>query len=93
DQIIAYIVQQFNAKTKLLPSPSGFGPLVWVLPAVAFVCAAVGLFFAFRRWRTTVDTVPDDDDRALVAAALAAEDVATVEPVGDELPPAEPGEP
>ena len=93
DQIVAYIVQQFNAKTQLLPSASGFESLVWVLPAVAFVCAAVGLFFAFRRWRTNVDTVPDDDDRALVAAALAAEDVATVEPVGDELPPAEPGEP
>ena len=74
DEIVAYIVQQFNAKTQLLPSATGFESLVWVLPTVAFVCAGVGLFFAFRRWRTNIDTVPDDDDRAMVAAALEAED-------------------
>ena len=76
DQIIAYIVQQFGAKTQLLPKASGFESLVWVLPAVALVCAAVGLFFSFRRWRTNVDTVPDDADRARVEAALVAEDLA-----------------
>jgi len=71
DEIIAYIVQQFGAKTQLLPKASGFESLVWVLPAVALVCAGVGLFFAFRRWQRNVDTVPDDDDRARVEAALA----------------------
>ena len=71
DEIIAFVVQQFGAKTQLLPRSSGFESLVWVLPAVALVCAAVGLFFAFRRWQRNIDTVPDDDDRALVAAALA----------------------
>jgi len=73
DEIIAFVVQQFGAKTQLVPKASGFESLVWVLPAVALVCAAVGLFFAFRRWQRNIDTVPDDDDRALVAAALAAE--------------------
>ncbi len=77
DEIIAYIVQQFGAKTQLLPKASGFESLVWVLPSVALVCAGVGLGFAFRRWRTNVDTVPDDDDRARVAAALAADDAAS----------------
>lgn len=77
DEIIAFVVQQFGAKTQLLPKATGFESLVWVLPAVALVCAAVGLFFAFRRWQRNVDTVPDDDDRALVAAALAAESAAT----------------
>jgi cytochrome c-type biogenesis protein CcmH len=71
DQIIAYIVRQYSAKTQLVPSATGFDSLVWVLPVVALVCAAVGLFFAFRRWRANVDTVPDEADRRLVAAALA----------------------
>jgi cytochrome c-type biogenesis protein CcmH len=74
DDIVAYIVQQFGAQTQLVPKATGFESLVWVLPAVAFVCAMVGLFFAFRRWRTNADDVPDDADRALVEAALAQQD-------------------
>ena len=74
DAIIAYVVQQFGAKTQLLPRASGFESLVWVIPGVALVCAGVGLFFSFRKWRTNVDTVPDDADRARVEAAMAAED-------------------
>lgn len=70
DEIIAYIVQQFEAKTQLLPSASGFDSLVWVLPAVAGVTAVVALAFAFRRWKAAADAVPDESDRALVEAAL-----------------------
>ena len=79
DEIIAYIVQQFEAKTQLVPKASGFESLVWVLPAGALVCACVGLFFSFRRWRRNVDTVPDDEDRAKVEAALAAEPLTGVD--------------
>lgn len=74
DEVIAYIVQNFGAETQLVPSASGFDSLVWALPTAALVCAAVGLWFAFRRWRAAVDTMPDDDDRALVEGALAADD-------------------
>lgn len=70
DEIVAYIVQQFEARTQLLPKATGFESLVWVLPATAFVCASVGLGLAFRRWRANIDTVPDDADRALVDEAL-----------------------
>jgi len=70
DEIIAFIVQQFGARTQLLPRASGFDSLVWVLPAAAAVCAGVGLFFAFRRWRANALVVPDAADRALVEAAL-----------------------
>ncbi|MEI7547081.1 MAG: cytochrome c-type biogenesis protein CcmH [Actinomycetota bacterium] len=80
DAIIAYIVQQFGAKTQLLPRASGFESLVWVIPGVALVCSAVGLFFSFRRWRTNVDTVPDDEDRSRVDAALAVLDAVDAAP-------------
>ena len=70
DEIIAYIVQNFDAKTQLLPKATGFESLVWVLPSVAVVCVAVGLFFAFRRWRLAGDAVPNADDRARVEAEL-----------------------
>ena len=95
DEIIAYIVQQFEAKTQLLPRATGFESLVWVLPSVALVCASVGLFFAFRRWKANVDTVPDDDDRARVEAALAAGDIDPSEDIdpSDDTKPADDVEP
>ena len=70
DQIIQYIQNQFGAKTLLVPNASGFDALVWALPAFALVVAMAGLTVAFRRWRLVADTVPTDDDRALVSAAL-----------------------
>ena len=89
DEIVAFIVRQFGAQTQLVPNATGFDSLVWILPAVALVCAGVGLFFAFRRWKHNVDAVPDDEDRARVAAALAEED----EPAVDDAPAVEDGEP
>jgi len=70
DEIIAFIVQNFDAKTQLLPKATGFESLVWVLPSVALVCVSVGLYFAFRRWRLAAVLVPSDEDRARVEAAL-----------------------
>lgn len=73
DEIIAYIVQNFDAKTQLLPKASGFESLVWVLPSAALVCVSVGLFFAFRRWRLAADAIPSDEDRRRVELALSDE--------------------
>jgi cytochrome c-type biogenesis protein CcmH/NrfF len=49
--------------------------LVWVLPAVAFVCGLAALVVVFRRWKREATELsdPTDDDRALVEAALAGE--------------------
>jgi cytochrome c-type biogenesis protein CcmH len=70
DQIRAFINDRFQDQGLLLvPPKSGVDSLVWVLPVVALVLAAGGLAVAFRRWRMAPDTVPTDDDRALVDAA------------------------
>jgi len=76
DQIRAFINARFQDQGLLLvPPTSGVDSLVWVLPVVALVLAAGGLVVAFRKWRLAPDTVPTDDDRALVDAARHANEV------------------
>jgi cytochrome c-type biogenesis protein CcmH len=70
DQIIDYVKTNFGAKTQLVPKATGFDALVWALPVFAGVCAIAGLAVAFRRWKRAADTVPTDEDRALVDEAL-----------------------
>jgi cytochrome c-type biogenesis protein CcmH len=76
DQIINFVEQRFGSKVLLVPRATGIDALVWALPAAAFVCAVVGLGVAFRRWKAAADTIPDDEDRRLVAAALDEDDEA-----------------
>lgn len=76
DQIRAFINDRFQDQGLLLvPPKSGVDSLVWVLPVVALVLAAGGLVVAFRKWRLAPDTVPTDDDRALVDAARHANEI------------------
>ena len=73
DEIITFIAQRFReSRVLLVPNASGFDALVWALPVAAFVCAIGGLVFAFRRWKQAADTVPTEEDRELVEAALRA---------------------
>jgi cytochrome c-type biogenesis protein CcmH len=75
DEILARIQAAYPSDILLVPPSDGFNALVWVLPAVAAVCAAAGLVFAFQRWRRAAASVePSADDRAVVASALAAGD-------------------
>jgi cytochrome c-type biogenesis protein CcmH len=85
DEVRAYIAQRFGDTLLVVPPSSGFQSLVWVLPVVAVVLAFAGLFVAFRRWRRqdTQAGVPTDDDRAKVAAALAAQHAADLD--GDRV--------
>jgi cytochrome c-type biogenesis protein CcmH len=71
NQIINFIAERFGSRVLLVPKATGIDALVWALPVAALVCAVVGLGVAFRRWKAAVDTIPDDSDRELVAAALA----------------------
>jgi cytochrome c-type biogenesis protein CcmH len=73
DQIVAVIERSYGGQVLLVPKASGFDALVWALPVAALVCAVAGLVVTFRRWRRQSQSAqePTDDDRTLVAAALA----------------------
>ena len=72
NEIIAFIENRYGGKVLLVPKSTGIDALVWVLPAVAFVCGVGALVVVFRRWKREAGDVsdPTDDDRALVNAAL-----------------------
>jgi cytochrome c-type biogenesis protein CcmH len=73
DEIVALLEERFGASVLLVPKASGLDALVWALPVFALVVCVAGLAVAFARWRREATLTATDDDRALVAAALAAE--------------------
>ncbi|MET0144476.1 MAG: cytochrome c-type biogenesis protein CcmH [Ilumatobacteraceae bacterium] len=82
DEIIGVIESSYGGRILLVPRASGFDALVWALPVAALICAVSALALTFRRWKreAAAEGDPTDEDRALVAAALASE---------DDAPPAE----
>ena len=83
-QILVLIDTRNEGDLLLVPKASGLDALVWVLPAVGFVIGVTGLGLAFRRWKLEADGLadPTEADRALVDAALAADE--SPEPVIEE---------
>jgi len=75
-QILSFIDSRNEGDLLLVPKASGLDALVWVLPAIGFVIGVTGLGLAFRRWRLEADGLadPTDEDRALVDAAMAADE-------------------
>ena len=75
DTAIRARIEQTYPGSQLVPSAEGANLVLWVLPVVVIVLGLGGVALAFRRWRLQADAagVPDDDDRALVDAALRAE--------------------
>lgn len=71
EQIRSYYAAKYGEAILLTPSASGVNALVWILPVVALALAIAGLAIAFRRWSVAPTERATDDDRALVAAALA----------------------
>jgi cytochrome c-type biogenesis protein CcmH len=71
DQIRDYYAGRFGEQLLLNPSRSGASSLVWIVPVVAIVVAIAGLGAAFARWRGQPAEPVSEEDRALVAAALA----------------------
>jgi cytochrome c-type biogenesis protein CcmH len=70
DQIRAYYAAQYPGDI-LTPTGEGVEGLVWILPVVALVAASAGLAVAFRRWGSNDGVTATDEDRELVAQALA----------------------
>jgi formate-dependent nitrite reductase complex subunit NrfG len=76
DAVRADLAARFGDDIVLVPSTSGVEGLLWVLPVAAAVLASAGLAVAFARWRRIEATRdPTDEDRAIVARALADEAV------------------
>lgn len=75
EEIIDKITSAREGQELLVPTATGIESLAWALPATAFVIAVVGLVLAFRRWQTNSRQLgrATDEDYALVAEALAAE--------------------
>ena len=86
-EILGSVAQAYGGRVLLVPRATGFDALAWALPAAAFVCAVAGLAVTFRRWRREAGAAedPTDDDRELVAAALA-DDARASEPGGATEP-------
>lgn len=65
-------VDRYGQRILLRPATSGLQALVWAVPAAAIGAGAVGLAAGFWRWRRpNRGRAPTDDERGLVAAALA----------------------
>lgn len=73
DEIIAYVEARFGGQVLLVPRATGLDAVVWALPVAVLVASFAALTAAFMRWRRREDATPSDDDRALVARALAGE--------------------
>lgn len=64
----------FGDDVDYTPSGEGISSLVWILPVVFGAGAITGLVVVFRRWKREGVLEASEADRALVAAARAAED-------------------
>ena len=74
DDVRAYLVSRYGVSELLRPEATGAGSVVWIAPVTLLVLAVAGLAVAFRRWRPS-GIAATDDDRVLVASALASSTV------------------
>jgi cytochrome c-type biogenesis protein CcmH len=74
DEIRLFLSERYGSDVLLVPSATGVGAVVWALPVALTVLALGGLVVVFRRWRRDEPPGVTADDRALVEAALAADD-------------------
>jgi len=66
DTIKRAYVDRYGESILLEPERDGIGLVVWGLPILILVGGGVGLFFAFRRWRTSAPVHATEADEELV---------------------------
>ncbi len=66
-----FLVSRYGQAILLRPPTNGTAGLVWAVPVVALVLGAGGLAVVFWRRRDSAPAAVDDEDRAIVDAALA----------------------
>jgi len=64
-------VDRYGQWILLRPETSGFAALVWVLPAAVTAAGGVVVAGAFLRWRRSRRRAPTEEERRLVAVAVA----------------------
>jgi len=72
-QVEQFLVSRYGQSILLRPPASGLAGAVWVLPVVAVLGALGGVAWVLWRRRAPAEAPVSDDDRALVAEALARE--------------------
>jgi len=76
-EVRAFLAARYGEDILLVPKGTGITGLVWVLPVAALVVAVAGLAVVFLRWRREAADAAahvTDADRALVEAALRADE-------------------
>lgn len=73
DDILAYYASDtvFGSDALLTPPTDGVGGLVWILPVVAVIGAAVALGLTFRAWSASAGRSASSADKALVDQLMA----------------------
>ncbi|MCU1344360.1 MAG: ccmH [Acidimicrobiia bacterium] len=78
-EIRTAVVGEYQEEVLLKPQATGANLLLWILPILAAMSAVAGLGLAFANWRRLGSVRPSAEDRALVAAAMAADDGSSAE--------------
>lgn len=76
DQIKDRLVQEFGSEVLATPSTSGFDITAWLVPGLAVLAGAIGIFVGLRRWRRETS---ERGDSETAPSALSDEDAKRLE--------------
>ena len=66
EEILQYFESRYGERILATPNKKGFNLILWILPFVLVVLAAIVIYFLIRRWSTRVKVTPVshfDEDR------------------------------